>query len=228
MSTAAPSPARTLAEIAQMLDRYDDSQRRLRETLRLLENLVPYDRCALLDATVSDASLLVLPELADDERAILETRLAGFHDLLVAERAAQHGAEEPVAVPQSGENNQYIAVPLVSSDSVRGVIYVERTQSEYSLLELSLLSVVAAQIAAYITIWRFTEEEAQRVIDIQAARAAAETANRAKDEFLTILGHELRTPWQPCATPSSWPDGTRSDANVLSTLRAIRRSISAI
>src|ERR1700720_3265339 len=63
-----------------------------------------------------------------------------------------------------------------------------------SELGQSLLSIIAAQIAAYVTILRFTEEEAQRVIDIKAARATAETANRAKDEFLTILGHELRTP----------------------------------
>ena len=72
VSTAAHSPARTLAEIAQMLDRCDDSQRRLRETLRLLENHVQYDRCALLDATVSNANLIVLPEQPAGERAILK------------------------------------------------------------------------------------------------------------------------------------------------------------
>jgi signal transduction histidine kinase/ActR/RegA family two-component response regulator len=195
VSTDAPSPARTLAEIAQMLDRCDDSQRRLRETLRLLENHVQYDRCALLDATLSNANMIVLPEQPADELAVLKARLTRFHDLLVAERAAQpDSAESEAALPKSGQKRQYLAVPLVASDSVRGLIYVERTRSEYTLLELSLLSVVAAQIAAYITILCFTEQEAQRVTDIQAARAVAETANRTKDEFLTILGHELRTP----------------------------------
>jgi len=191
--TTTHSPVRTLAEIAQILDRCDDGQRRLRETLRLLEGLVPYDRCALLDATVSNANLIVLPELTDDERAVLNTRVVRFHDLLVAERAAHRSAEESETFPKSGEKNQYLAAPLIAGDSVRGVIYVERAPRIY-LTELSLLSIIAAQIAAYVTILRFTEEEAQRVIDIKAARATAETANRAKDEFLTILGHELRTP----------------------------------
>jgi K+-sensing histidine kinase KdpD len=149
----------------------------------------------ILDATVSNANLIVLPEQPADERAVLKARLTRFHDLLVAERATHpDSAESEAALPKSGEKRQYLAVPLVACDSVRGLIYVERTRSEYTLLELSLLSVVAAQIAAYITILCFTEEEAQRVIDIQAARAAAETANRTKDEFLTILGHQLRTP----------------------------------
>ena len=113
-----------------MLDRGDDSQRRLRDTLLLLERLVPYDRCPLLDATVSNANFIVLPELTADERAVLKTRLARFHDLLVAERAVHHGEVESEALPKSGEKHQYLAMPLVTSDSVRGAIYVERTQSE--------------------------------------------------------------------------------------------------
>jgi signal transduction histidine kinase len=36
--------------------------------------------------------------------------------------------------------------------------------------------------------------------DAEAARALAETANRAKDEFLAMLGHELRNPLSPILT----------------------------
>ena len=37
----------------------------------------------------------------------------------------------------------------------------------------------------------------------QAARTEAERANAVKDEFLAMLGHELRNPLAPIVTP--WP-----------------------
>ncbi|MES1209569.1 MAG: ATP-binding protein, partial [Pseudomonadota bacterium] len=51
---------------------------------------------------------------------------------------------------------------------------------------------------------RLVEEQAAALArasqEAEAARAAAETANRAKDEFLAMLGHELRNPLSPILT----------------------------
>ena len=48
---------------------------------------------------------------------------------------------------------------------------------------------------------RVAEEERARLFEMEkAARAEAEAASRAKDEFLAMLGHELRNPLSPIVT----------------------------
>jgi signal transduction histidine kinase len=55
----------------------------------------------------------------------------------------------------------------------------------------------------------------------QEARALAETANRAKDEFLAMLGHELRNPLGAIANASRLLDDPRADAATLTQAKSI-------
>jgi signal transduction histidine kinase len=79
--------------------------------------------------------------------------------------------------------------------------------------------------AAIVTINEVTAEALARQ-ELEAARAAAEEANRLKDEFLAALSHELRAPLQPIL---GWTEVLRRrgevDEMTSRAVEAIRRNI---
>jgi signal transduction histidine kinase len=189
--------ARTLYDIAQSFDWPLDPEPRLRRALRLLRRIVPYDRCGLLDTPgVGRPRLLIEPEGADDQDGVARI-LKRFFTLLTGEAQRTPDRRPPdVALAPLWASSRHLAVPLVGLDRVLGVLFV-RGAALYTDDHLRLLSVVAAQIAAYLTACRLREQEAQIVTEHETARAAATAESRGKDEFMAMLARELAKPLTP-------------------------------
>lgn len=81
-----------------------------------------------------------------------------------------------------------VGVPLVTERGLLGVLHVGSVQPrKFSPKDVEILTLAAERIAHAVEI-------AERRQSEQRARAAADAANRAKDEFLALLSHELRNP----------------------------------
>ena len=110
-----------------------------------------------------------------------------------------------------------LALPFVGESALRGLLVasfavtvlvmavgatnpVELRFHPHFEWALLAANVVAASGIAFWMLWRFSRRQRELLERAEAARAEAEAASRAKDEFLAMLGHELRNPLAPIVT----------------------------
>lgn len=183
MSSSAHSLASILSSLAQTLESAENRERRVQQVLRLLGQLVPYERCALLGVAPGVApELFVLPDTSPAERAALQRRLG---ELLALVTEPPDPEAETTPAPLS---TSHLSVPLIGLDQVVGLLFVEHSSPEaYDSQALQILAVVASQLGNYLTLVHLLAEQ-------QRVNAELQRASTFQEMLVGIVGHDLRNP----------------------------------
>ncbi|HEY9023489.1 MAG TPA: ATP-binding protein, partial [Burkholderiaceae bacterium] len=190
--------------------------------LRLLAEYAGAERAVL--ALVQNGELVIAAELSvnpQQQELLLSEPVAGSTRLPVT--LAQYVARgmEPVVLGQAASDSRFdedpyllahrprsvLAVPLLHQGRLSGVMYLEHPHVQNAFPEarvelVMLLGALAATAVENATFYtelsayseRLAREVAQRTAELVAAKEAADSANRAKSEFVSSMSHELRTP----------------------------------
>ncbi|AFY46164.1 PAS domain S-box [Nostoc sp. PCC 7524] len=122
-------------------------------------------------------------------------------------------------IPALTGNCAFACIPLIVEQQTIGVLALSFATTQIFTAEDQRFMLTLAQQCAQ-AIARAQLYEAER-----NARAAAESANRIKDEFLTVLSHELRTPLNPIL---GWAKLLRTrkhnEATIIQALETIERN----
>jgi signal transduction histidine kinase/CheY-like chemotaxis protein len=110
-------------------------------------------------------------------------------------------------------------VPLIARGRTIGALGALQAESGRPITDAdrSLIGEIAQRAALAI-------DNARLFAEAEAALKEAETANRAKDEFLAMLGHELRNPLAPIVTALHVMN-MRADATSVEERRIIERQV---
>jgi signal transduction histidine kinase/ActR/RegA family two-component response regulator len=154
-----------------------------------------FERCVLALRVGSETRWLSMRARGDALSAMGPHEAAGRGHAL-AEEALASGAPACEGRPMSA-----MAIPLGDPALPFGALCIEGGAAGYTHRDLRVLHHVGAILGAVLTRIEAQRIEARARAELaeheRAAREEAQRANAAKDDFMAMLGHELRNPLAP-------------------------------
>lgn len=182
-----------------------------------------FDRLTRLAAALLDTPVAVF-SLTDDSRHFFKSQygmpspyaeerqrplavsfcqraLARTSPLVITDAKSEPSLREHPAVLEFGIGG-YVGVPLITSsgDRLGTFCVMDMRPRLWTERDVQLGCDLAQAVVTEIELRMRTREAEAARADADAARRLAEEASRAKDEFLAMLGHELRNPLAPIST----------------------------
>jgi signal transduction histidine kinase len=89
----------------------------------------------------------------------------------------------------------YLGVPLIAGDQIIGVIgFYSRNRRGFEPADAELLILLADLAAFAVRYAQWLADEIDKKTASDTARALSDSSDRAKEEFLSVMSHEFRTP----------------------------------
>ena len=197
----------SIADVARTVNSTLDERQVLTAIDRALRHTFAFDQVAVLRLNPEGSALRFdaaigtgFPEerrrklidmhvpLASTFGEAVKTRRSRYHSDFGPEQMA-HMLPTDLEIFRINPTKSLLIVPLSVGDEVMGVICFSNTREAFELTQPNIES-----IERYVTHLATALRNARLFEEVQAARTAADEANKAKSTFLTTMSHELRTP----------------------------------
>lgn len=120
-------------------------------------------------------------------------------------------ASSPILDTENGSILAWLGIDMKASDWMKNI----------SLARLQTI-IIAGLVLALVIFFLYYQIESESETDLALAKERAESADRAKSEFLAVISHEIRTPLQSVLGYSNLLRATKLDENQLACLDTIQ------
>ncbi|WP_040480857.1 ATP-binding protein [Vreelandella boliviensis] len=153
---------------------------------------------AITDLSWSEESRPLMERLRSGDMILTNSKtllgqVFAFGEVVMTDDVDSHPQRGGFPIADTPFHN-YLGVPIFSGEHLIGMYAIANSQQPLNQALLDWLQPFTDTCALLINLYSQMAEREQVMGDLAAARDQAETASRAKSEFLSSMSHELRTP----------------------------------